>query len=263
MTEGPVALVTGSARGMGRAIALRLASDGFNIVLNDIASQKVNLEALRSEIEELGKKAFIYIADVSKEDEVKAMMDKTVEGLGRLDAMVANAGICPGISSLMDITAEQWDHTFAINTRGIFLCYKYAAIQMVKQGWGGRIIGACSVTGMRGRNEPFELHVGHQSLYSASKFAVRGLTQSAAMELGTHQITVNAYAPGFIDTPMTRSVFPGEGFAETVRQYENVAALKKTGQPKDLAGLVSYLASPESHFITGQAISVDGGCYFN
>ncbi|SJK98576.1 related to 3-oxoacyl-[acyl-carrier-protein] reductase FabG [Armillaria ostoyae] len=251
MTEGPVALVTGSARGMGRAIALRLASDGFNVALNDIASQKDNLEALRGEIEDLGKKAFIYIADVSKEDEVKAMVDETVEGLGRLDVMVANAGICPGVSGLMDTTAEQWDHIFAVNARGIFLCYKYAAMQMVKQGRGGRIIGACSVTGMRAQ--------GHLCPYSASKFAVRGLTQSAAEELGSHQITVNAYAPGIIDTPMTGSVFP----EESVRQSENIVALKKIGQPKDLASLVSYLASPESHFITGQTISVDGGWYFN
>lgn len=251
MTEGPVALVTGSARGMGRAIALHLASDGFNVALNDIASQKDNLEALRGEIEDLGKKAFIYIADVSKEDEVKAMVDETVEGLGRLDVMVANAGICPGVSGLMDTTAEQWDHIFAVNARGIFLCYKYAAMQMVKQGRGGRIIGACSVTGMRAQ--------GHLCPYSASKFAVRGLTQSAAEELGSHQITVNAYAPGIIDTPMTRSVFP----EESVRQSENIVALKKIGQPKDLASLVSYLASPESHFITGQTISVDGGWYFN
>ncbi|PBK80253.1 NAD(P)-binding protein [Armillaria gallica] len=219
MTEGPAALVTGSARGMGRAIALRLASDGFNVAVNDIASQKDNLEALRGEIEELGKKAFIYIADVSKEDEVKAIVDETVEVLGRLDVMVANAGICPGVSGLMNTTAEQWDHIFAVNTRGIFLCYKYAAIQMIKQGRGGRIISACSVTGMRAQ--------GHVCPYSASKFAVRGLTQSAAEELDPHQITVNAYAPGFIDTPMTRFVFPGEGFATDVRQSENVVALKK------------------------------------
>lgn len=255
MTEGPVALVTGSARGMGRAIALRLASDGFNVAVNDIASQKDNLETLRGEIEGLEKKAFIYIADVSKEGEVKAMVDDTVEVLGKLDVMVANAGICPGVSGLMDTTAEQWDHIFAVNTRGIFLCYKYAAIQMVKQGRGGRIIGACSVAGMRAQ--------GHFCPYSASKFAVRGVTQSAAEELGPHQITVNAYAPGFIDTPMSRSVFPGEGFAESVHHSENVVALKKIGQPKDLASLVSYLASPESHFITGQTISVDGGSYFN
>ncbi|KAK0495886.1 hypothetical protein EDD18DRAFT_1309664 [Armillaria luteobubalina] len=260
MTECPVALVTGSARGMGRAIALRLASDGFNVAMNDIATQKDHLEALRGEIEELGKKAFIYLADVSKEDEVKAMVDETVEDLGRLDVMVANAVSYRALGNqisetLISATAEQWDHMFAVNTRGVFLCYKYAAIQMIKQGRGGRIIGACSVTGMRAQ--------GHLCPYSASKFAVRGLTQSAAMELGTHQITVNAYAPGFIDTSMTRSVFSGEGFADAVRRCENDAALRKTGQPKDLASLVSYLASPESHFITGQTISVDGGRYFN
>ncbi|KAK0480566.1 NAD(P)-binding protein [Armillaria novae-zelandiae] len=242
MTECLAALVTGSARGMGRAIALRLASDGFNVALNDIASKKDHLEALRIEIEGLGKKAFVYIADVSNEDEVKAMVGETVEGLGRLDVMVANAGICPGASGLMDTTAEQWDRMFAVNTRGVFLCYKYAAIQMIKQGRGGRIIGACSVAGMRAQ--------GQFCPYSASKFAVRGLTQSAAQELGTHQITVNAYAPGMHHPKNSLHI-------------ENMVALKKIGQPKDLASLVSYIASPESHFITGQTISVDGGWYFS
>ncbi|KAK0235119.1 NAD(P)-binding protein [Armillaria nabsnona] len=255
MTERPVALVTGSARGIGRAIALRLANDGFNLVLNDVASQKENLENLCSEIEALGKKALIYVADVSREDEVKAMVDKTVEVLGRLDVMVANAGICLRLSGLMDTTAEEWDQVFAVNTRGVFLCYKYAAIQMVKQGWGGRIIGANSLAGMRAQSRVCP--------YSSSKFAVRGLTQSAAVELGPHQITVNAYAPGFIDTHLSRSMLPGEDFAKHVRQSENTVALKKTGQPGDLASLVSYLASPESQFMTGQTISVDGGAFFN
>ncbi|PBK89069.1 NAD(P)-binding protein [Armillaria gallica] len=255
MTERSVALVTGSARGIGRAIALRLANDGFNLVLNDIASQKENLEILCSEIEGLGRKVLIYIADVSKEDEVKAMVDETVEVLGRLDVMVANAGMCLRFSGLMDTTAEEWDHVFAVNTRGVFLCYKYAAIQMIKQGWGGRIIGANSVAGMRAQSRVCP--------YSASKFAVRGLTQSAAMELGPHQINVNAYAPGFIDTHLSRSMFAEEDFAKHVRQSENTVALKKTGQPGDLASLVSYLASPESQFMTGQTISVDGGAFFN
>ncbi|KAK0475846.1 hypothetical protein IW261DRAFT_1493328 [Armillaria novae-zelandiae] len=255
MTEGSVALVTGSARGIGRAIALRLANDGFNLALNDVASQKENLETLCSDIEALGKKAHICIADVSKEDEVKAMVDETVEALGRLDVMVANAGICVRLSGLMDTTAEEWDQVFAVNARGIFLCYKYAAMQMVKQGWGGRIIGANSLAGMRAQPRVCP--------YSASKFAVRGLTQSAAMELGPHQITVNAYAPSLIDTNLSRSILPGEGFAQYVRQSENTVALKKTGQPGDLASLVSYLASPESQFMTGQTISVDGGAYFN
>ncbi|KAK0437885.1 NAD(P)-binding protein [Armillaria borealis] len=226
MTERSVALVTGSARGIGRAIALRLANDGFNLALNDIASQKENLEILCGEIEGLGRKAVIYIADVSKEDEVKAMVDETVEVLGRLDVMVANAGMCLRFSGLMD------NHVFAVNTRGVFLCYKYAAMQMVKQGWDGRIIGANSVAGMRAQSRVCP--------YSASKFAVRGLTQSAAVELGPHQITVNAYAPAPANLVLTPE------FPLKVRQSENTVALKKTGQPGDLASLVSYLASPES-----------------
>ncbi|KAK0203643.1 hypothetical protein DFS33DRAFT_1234902, partial [Desarmillaria ectypa] len=232
MTERPVALVTVSARGIGRAIALRLASDEFNVALNDITSQKENIEVLLVEIEELGKKSFICIADASKEDKVNAMVMRPFSG------------------TLISATAEEWDHIFAVNVRRVFLYYKYAAIQMVKQGWGGRIIGANSVTGM---------NFGHLCRYSASKFVVRGLMQSVAAKLGPYQITTNAHAPGFIDTPITRSLF-SEDFAKSVTIFSSSRqpfALKKIGQPKDLASLVSYLALPDSHFITGQSAGIN------
>ncbi|OJA10998.1 hypothetical protein AZE42_06337 [Rhizopogon vesiculosus] len=191
------------------------------------------------------------------------MVDGAVTKLGGLDVMVANAGVVVGSGSLLFSTVETWDHMFSVNARGTYLCYKYAAMQMVEQGRGGRIIGASSVAGK------FGLH--STCAYSATKFAVRGLTQVAALELGKHGITVNAYAPGMIQTPMTQ-----DGIDRTNNQttegalgdpestkwimsiMENVP-IKHLGQPADIASIVSYLASKEAHFITGQCISVDGG----
>ncbi|KAF9254223.1 NAD(P)-binding protein [Marasmius fiardii PR-910] len=184
-----ICLITGSAQGIGKAIALRLAKDGFNIALNDLPTRQSQLQALENEIKELGKgtKTVIVTGDVSSEAEVKTMVEKVVETFGGLDVMVANVGICPA-SLMTEMTAEQWDKIFSINSRGTFLCYKYAAIQMISQGRGGRIIGASSAAGKQGRK--------YSMAYSATKFAVRGMTQSAAWELGQHGITVNAYAPG-------------------------------------------------------------------
>ncbi|KAF9260784.1 NAD(P)-binding protein [Marasmius fiardii PR-910] len=262
-------LITGSAQGVGKAIALRLAKDGFNIALNDLPSKQSELQQLENEIKGLGKetKTTIVTGDVSSEAEVKVMVERVAEELEGLDVMIANAGICPsGImtestiylirsflflstqrSSLL-VTAEQWDKTFSVNSRGTFLCYKYAAIQMIKQGRGGRIIGASSLAGKRGG--------AYFSAYSATKFAVRGMTQSAAWELGRHGITVNAYAPDVIDTEM------GQGVITDLQKF-NPALSKATvfartpfgrlGEADEVAALVSFLASKDSNFITGKS----------
>ncbi|KAF9256409.1 NAD(P)-binding protein [Marasmius fiardii PR-910] len=184
-------LITGSAQGIGKAIALRLANDGFNIALNDLPSKEAELQQLEKEIAALGKgtKTVIVTGDISSEVEVKAMVEKVVEGFGGLQVMVANAGIC-SIGIMTEMTADQWDKTFSVNSRGTFLCYKHAALQMIKQGRGGRIIGASSVGGKQG--------TAYYTAYCATKFAIRGMTQSAAWELGQHGITVNAYAPSEI-----------------------------------------------------------------
>jgi len=144
----------------------------------------------------------------------------------------------------------------AVNTRGTFLCYKYAAAQMITQGRGGRIIGATSIVG--------KLGVPLASAYAASKFAIRGLTQTAALELGRHNIAVNTYAPGVVDTPLKDSMMAGHANADKElvdwkHTYVGRRPIKHDGQPEDVASLVSYLASKEAHFITGQSISVDGG----
>ncbi|KAF9253994.1 NAD(P)-binding protein [Marasmius fiardii PR-910] len=168
------------------------------------------------------------------------MVERVVEELGGLDVMVANAGICL-VSNMIEMTAEQWDKVFAINSLGTFLCYKYAAIQMIKQGRGGRIIGASSAAGKQGW--------GYYMAYSATKFAIRGMTQSA----------------GAIDTEMSRNAMSdNQKLIPTVSK----AALTQTpagrwAEPEEVAGVVSFLASKDSSFVTGQTMSVNGGLYFD
>ncbi|KAH7908718.1 hypothetical protein BJ138DRAFT_1156989 [Hygrophoropsis aurantiaca] len=253
MSKG-IALVTGAAQGIGRAIALQLANDGYNVALNDIPSKKEQLDDVAQEVKATGHNALVVCADVSIEDDVVAMIKDTVEKLGGLDVMVANAGISGSPSPLADSSTETWDRVFAINTRGVYLCYKYAAKQMIAQGRGGRIIGASSAAGKRG----FPLNAE----YCASKFAIRGLTQSAASELGKHKITVNSYAPGVIDTPMVRELDDQAG-NELVTAGLAATAAGYIGKPEDIASIVSYLASEKAHFITGQSLSVDGGMIFS
>ncbi|KAF9459802.1 NAD(P)-binding protein [Collybia nuda] len=256
MDQKGISLVTGAASGIGKAIALRLADDGFDIALNDLELSKGKLEVLNQEISQKGRRTTVILGDVSQEADVKRLVNSTVQDLGGLDVMVANAGIVTKAAPIQDTSIGDWDRTLSINARGVFLCYKYAAQQMIKQGRGGRIIGASSLVGKQG--------FAMVSPYAASKFAVRGLTQSAAKDLGPHKITVNAYAPGFIDTAMLNFFGDGFGGAEEYKaDRAKETPVRSIGQPKDIASLVSYLASKESHFITGQSISVNGGIYFD
>ncbi|KAF9554546.1 acetoin reductase family protein [Agrocybe pediades] len=244
---GRVAIVTGASRGIGRAIAFRLASDGYDVSLNDLPSAQSNLEEVASAIDGAGRRAFVRTGDVSKEGDVKRLVEETVERLGSLDVMVANAGFC-FMKPFNQISIEEWDKIFSVNVRGVFLSYKYASDQMIKQGRGGRIIGASSIAGKKGE--------GLLAAYSSTKFAVRGLTQAAAQELAQYGITVNTYSPGPIDTVMLKVITEASPASEEV----NVGnAMGVAGSPEDVAGLVSYLASDESRFMTGQAVTIDGG----
>jgi len=257
-----VALVTGAARGIGKAIALRLASDGFAVAVNDLASNEAGLAEVVKELKALGVEAMACAADVCIEQEVQNMIEQVVAHfpVGRLDVMVANAGVVKW-STLVETTVADWDTTMRVNACGTFLCYKYAAMQMIKQGGGGRIVGAASFAAKRG--------VASASAYCASKFAVRGLTQSAALELGKHGITVNAYAPGGIDTDMLAVIASGSAAESGGTADEYYSKLRERtpmgciGVPTDVANVVSFLASKESQFITGQSISVNGGTYFD
>jgi len=262
-TKG-VALVTGCAQGIGRAIALRLASDGFYLGLCDLAAKQEAVEELSHEVStrfpDSEIRTCVVLGDVSIEDQIQNVVKSVVETLGGLDVLVNSAGI-GSVSTLCETTEQQWDRVLAVNAKGTFFCYKHGAQQMIKQGRGGRIIGISSIAGKKGS--------ALTSAYSASKFAVRGLTQAAAAELGVHGITVNAVAPGTIETPLMR-----ESLAETMKIMGNDEGLTKSlsshssalgvlGQPEDVSGLVSYLASVESRFITGQTIVVDGGSIFD
>ncbi|KAJ8078222.1 hypothetical protein PM082_000428 [Marasmius tenuissimus] len=242
-----VAIVTGAAQGLGRSIAARLFQDGFNIAINDIPEKSKQLEEIAREIEGDSRKAgrvLVALADVSVESEVKGMVERVVEELGSVDVMVANAGIAP-IASIHDTSTETLDRVLAVNVRGTFLCYKYASEQMIRQGGGGRIIGASSLAGKRGQ--------GMLSAYSASKFAIRGLTQAAAVELGKHGITVNAYAPGAIVTEMFHSMSDQMKNGLAAR-----ASLGCHGTTDDIANFVSYIVSDQAKFITGTSPSMVG-----
>ncbi|ETW75224.1 hypothetical protein HETIRDRAFT_108168 [Heterobasidion irregulare TC 32-1] len=258
-----VALVTGAARGIGRSVALRLASDGFDVVINDIPANLDSLKVVASLIESTGRRARYIVADVSQETEVEKMVSEAVQNLGGLDVMVANAGIVL-MKSFIETTADELDRILAVNIRGTFLCYKYAAKQMIVQ-------GACSGAGKKGQVT--------LAAYSASKFGIRSLTQTAALELGKHGITVNAYAPGPIKTQMCPSLarydprepkLMGASPQMTISKSSSAdlplnkaAALGKVGVPDDIAAVASFLASKEAHLITGQCINVDGGREFD
>ncbi|KAI1075291.1 acetoin reductase family protein [Whalleya microplaca] len=256
-----VALVTGCAQGIGRAIALRLASDGFHVAINDLQNQSTQLSELQHEIELKGRRCVVVPGDVSIEDNVISMIENTAQTLGRLDVMIANAGTVM-VKSLLELSVEEWDRVQAINVRGTFLCYKHAAKQMIKQGGRGKLIGACSISGYRPSTQT--------PAYSISKWAVRGLTQVAAMDLAQHGITVNSYCPGMVRTEMWDTIdsavssqlnMPkGAAFEAAVQARP---ALKRAQTSEDIAGLVSFLAGKDSNQITGQSIIVDGGIVFS
>ena len=249
--ENRVAIVTGGGSGIGRAIVLRLARNGINVAVADI-----NLDAAGSVVEEIrttGGEAVAVQVDVSKPAEVTAMVSKTVDEFGRLDIMVANAGV-NRVMTMQQVTEEAWHWIMDVNAKGIYFCDKAAAIQMIEQGHGGKIINAASTAGRKGSL--------HESVYSASKFAVVGMTQSLAQELAPHKITVNAYCPGIVDTPLwealdqDRAKIPG---ARRMAEMVSTTPLGRVQYAEDVAALVSFLASADSDFITGQSLIQDGG----
>ncbi|KAL1678397.1 hypothetical protein EV122DRAFT_212110 [Schizophyllum commune] len=256
MSSARVALVTGAAQGIGKAIALRLNSDGFAIALSDLPAKWEALEEVAKLINLGGGRAAVFTGDVSVEEDVKNMVDGAAEALGGFHVIVANAGISIP-RSLLEETSEGFDLQMAVNARSVFLAFKHAARQILAQGHReGRLIAACSICGKHGYT--------NTAAYSASKFAIRGITQSAAHELGPHGITVNAYAPGGIDTEMSERPCPSACVIlrclsivklNTASQMANSVPVKRIGQPEDIANLVSYLASKEASYMTGQTVS--------
>lgn len=243
MLKDKVAIVTGGTRGIGRAIALKLADHGANIVINYRNSDK-EAEESKAILEEKGVKVLTVKCDISNFEDSKNLMDKCKEVFGKIDILVNNAGITKD-TLIMRMKEEDFDNVIDVNLKGTFNCAKHASAIMLKQRFG-KIINMTSVVGIAGN--------AGQVNYAASKAGVIGLTKSLAKELGSRGITVNAVAPGFINTDMTASL------SEKVKEEasKNIP-LKRLGDPEDVANLVGFLASDAANYITGQVINVDGG----
>lgn len=241
--EGKVALVTGGARGIGRAISLQLAKDGAHVAINYAGSEAAAKE-LAQEIESLGRQAMTIQANVGDAQQVNDMIKKVVTEFGQLDILVNNAGITKD-NLLMRMKEEEWDDVININLKGVFNCIKGVTRQMMKQRQG-RIINISSVVGVMGN--------AGQANYVAAKAGVIGLTKSTARELASRSITVNAIAPGFIQTDMTDKL--GDDIKEGLKDQIPLARL---GEPSDIAKAVSFLASDDASYMTGQTLHVDGG----
>jgi 3-oxoacyl-[acyl-carrier protein] reductase len=243
MLKGKCAVVTGGGRGIGKAIALKLAQQGANIVVNYRNSEK-EAEELVSAIENIGGTALAVKADVSKFDEAETLIKSAQEKFGSVDILVNNAGITKD-NLMLRMKEEDFDSVISVNLKGCFNCIKHVSSIMLKQK-SGRIINISSVIGLVGN--------AGQANYAASKAGVLGLTKSMAKELGSRGITVNAIAPGYIETDMT------EVLPQKVKDaiMESVP-LKRIGKTEDVAELAAFLASDSASYITGQVINVDGG----
>jgi len=241
--NGKTAIITGSGRGLGKAIAYKLAALGANIVLNDI-EQSEYVDETAAELKEKGFNVAVSKGDVRNESDVQKMINTAVETFGGLDILVNNAGITRD-NLMLRMDEKDWDDVLSINLKGAFICTKLAAKYMMKKRTG-RIINIASVVGVIGN--------AGQANYSASKAGLIGLTKSTAKEFASRGITCNAIAPGFIESKMT------DVLSEEVKEsYLNAIPLKKFGKPEDVANTVAFLASEEAQYITGQVLHVDGG----
>lgn len=236
------AIVTGSARGIGKAIAMKLAKEGLNIVVSDIMYDEAKQTA--KELENFGIKAIAIKTDISKIEDVENLIKTAVKELGTVDFLVNNAGVTRDNLTIR-MSEQEWDMVIDINLKGTFLCSKFAAREMMKKRFG-RIVNIASVSGILG--------TAGQANYASSKAGVIALTKCFAREYSARNITVNAIAPGFILTEMT------EQLSEKVKEgYITQIPLKRAGTPDDIAEVVSFLMSPSASYITGTVINVSGG----
>lgn len=243
LLENRVALITGSSRGIGRAIAIEMAREGADVVVNYNLSKEKASEVART-IETLNRKALVVKADVSRFDQVEAMSKRVVEEFGGVDILVNNAGVHHHLKS-WEIDPAEWNRILNANLDGTFFCSRTFSSEMRAKKWG-RIINISSIVAAIGTD--------HEAHYGASKAAVLGLTKSLALELAPYNITVNAISPGLIETDMTASATPEEKKKEL-----ELIPLGRIGQPEDIAHAAVFLASDRASFITGQTIHVNGG----
>jgi len=279
--EGKVALITGAGgmRGVGRATAHKLASQGAQVAITDVRravedlppgevrAEWQSIDSVADEIRSMGGQALPVYADLSNSDEIEGLVAETVNHYGRLDILVNNARAIIGRDKVpvTELDEDVWQHFLAINTTAVFLCTKYAGREMVRLGNGGRVINIASNAGKQASADG--------AAYSASKFAVIGLTQASAMDLAPHGITVNAVCPGPINTDRMnywerdqaaqRGLTQEEFRAQVVAASADRTPLGRIAEPEDVANLVAFLAGSDSSLITGQSYNVNGGILFH
>ncbi len=244
--QGKVAIVTGGASGIGRASAIKLAAAGAQVIVSDL-NQQGGQETIAM-IHDAGGEAIFTRCDVTKAHDVQAMVDLAVQTYGRLDIALNNAGVGGMMQVVHEVNESTWDFVMNVNLKGVWLCMKYQIPHMLTSG-GGSIINVASLAGLVGfrGNAP----------YSASKFAVIGLTKSAALEYATKGIRVNAICPGFVETPMVTTMV--EEVPQMQSTVQRSAPMRRLGRPEEIADMVVFLADDTASFITGQAIALDGG----
>ena len=243
LLEGKVAVVTGAARGIGKAIALEFAKEGADVAFTDLAIDE-NGKATEAEIAALGVKAKGYASNAANFEETHEVIDRIVKDFGRIDILVNNAGITKdGLMARM--SEEQYDAVIAVNQKSVFNMMKLVGTVMMRQRHG-RIVSLASVAGLYGN--PGQIN------YSASKAAIIGMTKTVAKELGARNVTVNAVAPGFIKTPMTDALTE-----EQRNKMLELVAMKRYGEPEEVANVISFLCSDDASYVTGQTIEISGG----
>ncbi|HKS40026.1 MAG TPA: SDR family oxidoreductase [Blastocatellia bacterium] len=252
--DGKVSIVTGGGRGIGRVISLRFASEGASVVVS--GTTKENLDAVAQEIRDQGGRAIAAVADVADEAAVERLIAATLDEFGRIDILINNAGIAGPTALATAVTREDWDRTLAINLTGAFLCAKHVLPHLIEQR-SGRIINITSIAGLRA--------YALRSPYSASKWAMIGLTRTLAEEAGRYDITVNAIAPGPVRGPRIESVIRNRA-AQLNRSFESVegdyvepTALKRMVEEDDIAAMALFLASEEGRNITGETLNISSG----
>jgi NAD(P)-dependent dehydrogenase (short-subunit alcohol dehydrogenase family) len=244
---GKSAVITGAAKGIGCATAELFAAEGARIVAGDIDGE--GLDRLRERVESQGGELVAVVGDVSKPEDARRMIGAAIEHYGRLDVLVANAGVIP-LRTITEATPEDWDEVMAVDGRGMFLSCKYAIEEMLKTG-GGSIVCLSSISGVAGQKS--------QSTYGPAKFAASGLTKHLAVEWADRGIRVNAVAPGTIRTERVQRLPEEPGGSEYIEEIERMHPMGRLGEPEEVAEAIAFLVSDQASFITGAILPVDGG----